>query len=87
MKIVELPFDPDGAYEFDDESGTWLPAYCPVCRQGVLNEERGDGGYMYTCFHYRHPMYCCHTRFWVEDGAPLGSLEASMEYLYNLGVM
>lgn len=87
MRTYELPYDPDGAYEFDDESGTWLPVYCPLCLQGFLSEERVTEGYMYTCYHPRHPMYCCHTRFYVPDGLEYGLLSKSLNKLRKLGVL
>lgn len=71
-------------YEFDDEFGTWLPSLCPACGQGWMNEERVGGGFLYTCFSQVHPMYCCHTRFFVADGTPLGNLAKSIAYLTSL---
>ena len=87
MRTVMLPFDPEGGLEFDDEFGTWLPALCPLCGQGQLNEETFPDGEMYTCFSPRHPMYACHTQFWVPKGLDRGTFDQGIAYLKALGVL
>ena len=86
MRVITLPFDPEGGYGFDDEWGLWRPERCPLCNLGDLIEEPlPDGGWKYTCWNASGNT--CHMQFYVAPGIPYGSFAASIAYLRNLGVL
>lgn len=79
MNLYELPYDPEEWY-FGG------PPVCPRCGQGILEEEPLGNGTVWTCYSLRHPMYACHTRYWVPNGTPKDTIETSLKLLTELSL-